>query len=174
MADFSKIQAKIRRLDDYLQNEAPIIIGTEAVNHFKESFENQGFTDQTLEKWQEVKRREPSSSWYGFKYGSKTTRPGKTQRGSGGTTNYSPAATIRPILSGETQELMNSIRFQKIPYGARITAGTPYAKLMNEGGPMKVFGKGGAKMPKRQFMGKSEVLIKRISEQLLRDIKNIL
>lgn len=174
MSDFSKIYAKLQRLESYLQNEAPIVIGTEAVNHFKESFENQGFTDERLEKWEDVKRRDPSSSWYGFKYGSTTTRPGKAQRRSGGSTNYSPAATQRPILSGETQELMNSIRWNKIPNGARITAGTAYAKLINEGGPMKVFGKGGAKMPKRQFMGKSSSLFRKIEAELMRDIKNIL
>jgi len=174
MSDFSKIFAKLNRLESYLENEAPVIIGTEAVKHFQDSFENQGFTDENLQKWDEVKRRDPSSSWYGFKYGASTARSGKARRKSGSMTNYSPAATQRPILSGETQELMNSIRFQKIPFGARITAGTSYAKLINEGGPMKVFGKPGAKMPKRQFIGKSSALFRKIEAELLRDIKNIL
>lgn len=41
------------------------ILGTEAVNHFRESFQNEGFTDETLNPWKDVKRRDPASKWHG-------------------------------------------------------------------------------------------------------------
>lgn len=41
------------------------IVGKEAVDHFKESFQNEGFTDETLNPWKDVKRRDPASPWYG-------------------------------------------------------------------------------------------------------------
>ncbi len=157
----------------YLENDAKTIIGVEAVNHFKKSFQDQGFTDRSLEKWPEVKRRQ-EGRWKGFQYGSTVRRPGTKQRKEGAITNYSPAAEARPILSGTTQELMNGIKWKQTATGVRIYASTAYAKLINEGGPMKVFGRGSATMPKRQFMGKSEVLMNRIRTIILTDVKRIL
>jgi len=174
MADFKNIYQKLNEMENFLKNTAPTIIGVEAVNHFKESFENQGFTDQQLEKWDEVERRKPSSPWYGFKYQSRVSRPGKKRRKSDSITNYSPAATKRPILSGDTQELMNSIRFTKLVGGARITAGVPYAQIMNEGGRVKVFGRGSAVMQKRQFMGKSVALQRKLQAQLIKELNRII
>ena len=43
----------------------PKILGVKAKNHFRQSFVDGGFTDNGLEKWLEVKRRQKSSSWYG-------------------------------------------------------------------------------------------------------------
>lgn len=45
---------KIQRLTDFGKTDALDILGTEAVEHFRESFANEGFTDETLEKWPEV------------------------------------------------------------------------------------------------------------------------
>jgi hypothetical protein len=46
-------------------DEIKDILGVEAVNHFKESFQNEGFTDETFNPWEDVQRRNPSSKWYG-------------------------------------------------------------------------------------------------------------
>ena len=35
---------------------------------FKRNFELEGFQNGSLSKWKEVKRRDPSSLWYGFLY----------------------------------------------------------------------------------------------------------
>lgn len=173
MANFKGIYQKLERIERFLLDTAPVIIGVEAVNHFKESFEKQGFTDETLEKWEDVERRKPGSPWYGFKYQSKVARPGRGRRRQDSTTNYSPAASKRPILSGDTQELMNSIRYTRLSGGARIIAGTAYAKVINEGGQIKVFGKKTATMPKRQFMGKSTVLERRLQAELIKELRRI-
>lgn len=172
--DNSKIIKKIERSLNYIKNDMPEIIGTEAVNHFKNSFQNEGFTDTSLEKWEPVKRTDNSSRWYGFKYKSTASRPGQTKRKEGGYSNYSDAATSRPILSGETQELMNAIDYTFDGRRVTITAHAKYAQIQNEGGPMKVFGRSGAVMPKRQFMGKSEVLRKHLQQMIKKDLLNIL
>lgn len=174
MADFSKLHQKIKKIERYLEHSVPTIIGVEAVNHFKESFTNEGFTDTSIVKWDNVKRKDANSSWHGFEYGSNANRPGVKRRKETSISNYSHAATKRPILSGQSQNLFNSIRWEKRGRGALITAGTPYAQIHNEGGEMKVFGKHRATMPKRQFMGKSQVLFKRLQKRINKDIIKII
>jgi len=173
MSDLNKIIAQLDRAISYLQNDAKTIIGVEATNHFKDSFTNQGFTDGRLEKWDEVERRKPTSSWKGFQYGSNAAN-GKKRRKPSSPTNYSPSAETRPILSGPTGELMNSIQWEKTARGVRVFAATAYAKIQNEGGPMKIFGKTAGIMPKRQYMGPSKVLTDRIKRILLKDLTTIL
>ena len=174
MSDFSKLFQKIKKVEDYMNNKTPTIIGVEAVNHFKESFENQGFTDTNLEKWDDVKRRDSSSRWHGFEYGSNANRIGVKRRKASAMSNYSHAATSRPILSGQSQNLMNSLRWEKRGRGSLITAGTPYAEIQNEGGTIKIFGKKETTMPKRQFMGRSQVLIDKLQNKIKQDLIKIL
>lgn len=173
MADFDEVEETLAELVRFLDVSVPKIIGVDAVNFYKKSFVDQGFTDKRLEKWQEVKRRVPDSPWYGFKYRSTAKNPNKASK-DGAITNYAPVATKREILSGETQELMNSIRWQKKGFGVTITAGVPYAQIHNEGGKMKVFGKTPAEMPKRQFMGPSKVLEDQLKYKILKRINEIL
>lgn len=161
-ANLDGVRKKLERLNQYLNNDIYEVVGSEAVNHFQESFQKQGFTDKTFKPWKDVKRRTKESGWYGFKYGAKR--------------NYSDAATKRPILSGETQELMNSIRYRVNAARRRVTisSNVPYGKIHNEGGTIKVFGKGRAKMPQRQFMGKSAVLKNKIIKEIKSDIRKLL
>lgn len=157
-ADLTNFNRKIKAIEDYLQNDLVHDIGVQSVNHFKDSFQNEGFTDENLSKWQKVKRTDGNSKWYGFQYKSNSR----------GRRNFSTAAASRPILSGETQNLMNSIRYTGTGRKIIITSNTPYSKIHNEGGAMKVFGKGNAIMPKRQFMGDSKQL-RRVIEQVVRN-----
>jgi phage gpG-like protein len=172
MSNFQKSIKATEEAIAYLTRSVPTIMGVEAVNHFKDSFQDQGFTDRTVEKWQEVERRQ-EGRWKGFQYGSTVPRPGTKQRKAGAITNYSPAAETRPILSGNTLELMNSINWQKTATGIRVYASAGYAKIHNQGGPMSVFGKRSSTMPKRQFMGQSEVLRNRIRTIIYNDLNRI-
>ncbi|WP_286747883.1 phage virion morphogenesis protein [Roseivirga sp. UBA1976] len=47
-ADLRQIQHELKQ---FIQTDLPRIVGTEAVNHFKESFDNEGFTDKRKKKW---------------------------------------------------------------------------------------------------------------------------
>lgn len=86
-------------------DEIKNILGLEAVNYYKESFQNEGFTDESLNPWKNVQRRNPASKWYGH---------------SGQTGKFSQARTSAKILSGETRELQNAIIFKYIPSGVRV------------------------------------------------------
>lgn len=135
------------------------IIGVEAINHFKGSFQQEGFTDKQTVKWKDVKRRDPDSPWYGH---------------SGQTGRYSEARTQSPVLTGETRELQESISYQKIPFGARITNDAPHASVHQFGLKAKIYGKKEFTMTARPFMGKSVVLINRIKKKISNQLKSIL
>ena len=159
--DFEKqFAAKMNKVQEFVKGEAiKDILGVEAVNHFKESFENEGFTDKTVQKWPNVKRRDPDSKWYGH---------------SGQTGKFSQTRTLAKILSGETGELKNSISYVKIQDGARITNATPYARVHQFGEMAKVYGKKAFQMTARPFMGFSAVLKKKIEDKITAEIKKIL
>lgn len=42
---------KIKQAIRFIDKDLPTIAGTEAVNHFKENFEKQGFLDKSLVHW---------------------------------------------------------------------------------------------------------------------------
>lgn len=151
---------KLQDIKDFVNgDEVKDIIGVEAVNHFKESFQNEGFTDETLNPWKDVQRRNPSSTWFGH---------------SGQTGRKSDARKSAKILSGETLELQNAITYRRIPGGARISNDKPYASVHNYGGQAKIYGKKGFTMPKRQFIGRSAVLVNNINNKIKRRLIGIL
>lgn len=133
------------------------MVGTEAVNFYQESFQNEGFTDNELKPWKEVKRR---------------SNPKRVDR----------AAAKRPILTGKTGDLGESISYstEGVKNGVRITADTlkagsdkDYAKAHNEG--TKTAGRGNSTtIPKRQFIGKSKKLNDIIENKMEDKVKRIL
>lgn len=172
MSNFQKSIEKTRKMIAYFETQVPTIMGVEAVNHFKESFTKQGFTDKGLDKWAEVERRE-EGVWKGFQYGSTVPRPGKKQRKKGAITNYSPAASKRQILTGQTMELQESIKWKPNGRGVTVFSDVPYAKIQNEGGAMRIFGKASGEIPKREFMGRSEVLRNKIKAIIMHDLNKM-
>lgn len=135
------------------------ILGVEAVNHYKQSFQDEGFTDQVLNPWKDVKRRDPQSKWYGH---------------SGQTGKFSAARTTAKILTGETRELQNAITYRRIENGVRVSNDKPYASVHNYGGMAKIYGKKEFQMPQRKFIGKSAVLVKNINAKIHREFISIL
>lgn len=135
------------------------IMGVEAVNHFTESFQNEGFTDTTLVKWAEVKRRQKDSEWFGH---------------SGQTGKKSGARMTAKILTGETQELKNATEYAQISNGVRVFNTKAYAAVHNYGKQAKVYGKKAFTMIARPFIGKSAVMVDNINEQIKNRIKEIL
>jgi phage gpG-like protein len=168
MSDFTKLKEKINKLKKYVETHVPTIVGVEAVNHFKESFDKGGFTGDSFQPWENSKRRDSSSKWYGFQYkGEKQVKGAKKA-------NTSEAAKSRPTLTGESLELANAIDWIKTGNTIKIIASKAYSKIHNEGGTMKVFGKATTTMPKRQFIGASSVLKAKIEKIIEKDIKKIL
>lgn len=135
------------------------ILGNEAVKHYEESFQNEGFTDEVLNPWKDVKRRDPSSPWYG--------RDGQRSR-------FSDAATTRKILSGRSGELKGALSYRRIANGARVVNNKPYASVHQYGGRAKIYGKKEFQMTPRPFIGKSAVLVRNINDKISREMMRII
>ena len=109
------------------------------LNHFRDSFDMQRFNEPGSPKWEDVKRRDSNSDWYGFKLGNKARRPGIRKRKKDGRGNFSKARTTNNILH-VTGKLQQSI-FIKQANIRSITweASAPGAALHNRGGRFRVF-----------------------------------
>ena len=155
LSEFARLfPQKMEELKSYVEgDEIRDMFGIEAVNHFKQSFLDEGFSDEKIEKWQEVERRKPESPWYGH---------------SGQTGKFSQARTTAKILSGETRELANAFSYVRTPEGARITNDKPYAAVHQFGLPAKIYGKKTFMMKPRPFMGKSVLLKNKIEDNIRR------
>lgn len=176
-----EIEKEIKR---YVSTNLPRIAGKMAVDEFRENFHRQGFRNNGLHRWPDVKRRDPSSPWYGFQYkGERRTsvrivrdrKTGKTRRSqSQKKLNFSSATTKRGILIGPGSNLRRSITVREAT-ARRVAIGTdlPYAEVHNEGGYIRVFGKAKVKVPKRQFIGESHELMQAIEKKFIREVDRI-
>ncbi|HHT23159.1 MAG TPA: virion morphogenesis protein [Bacteroidales bacterium] len=153
LSQFAKqFPQKMKELNDYVTGkEIKDMLGVEAINHFKQSFLDEGFTDEKLEKWSEVERRKPETPWYGH---------------SGQTGKFSQARTTAKILSGETRELANAFSYVRTQDGAKITNDKSYAAVHQFGLPAKIYGKKSFIMKPRPFVGKSVILINKIQDNI--------
>jgi phage gpG-like protein len=113
-----------RRVKVGLENSL-VQAGVKAVNHFKKSFRDGGFTDNSLDKW-------PSR---------------KSKKDSGRAILVKSGNLRRSIHVSKTNKSKLSLIVS--------TSGVSYAKIHNEGGTGLAFGKHPFKMPKRQFIGGS-------------------
>lgn len=156
----ARIREKLDEIRRYQEQDLPDVIGTEAVNHFKESFANEGFTDETTTKWDDVKRRDPLSQWYGF-------APDNKNR-------FSPTRAADKILTGDSKELQNSITYVKKSDRVSVFTDKVYAAVHQFGLQAKVFGKKAFTMTARPFMGRSKKLEENIHAKIKRDLERIL
>jgi hypothetical protein len=64
-AEFTKkLDNIVSELDEYARKDAPTVIGNIAVGFFKGNFEKQGFVNNGVQEWQEVKRRQNLAEKY--------------------------------------------------------------------------------------------------------------
>lgn len=155
-----RFDSTLKEIQDFVEgDDIKHILGREAINHFQSSFDKEGFEDEGVKKWKEVKRRDPTSPWYGH---------------SGQTGKPSPARTTAKILTGETKELRNAFDYTTTNEGVKIKNDKPYASVHQYGLPAKIYGKKVFQMPARPFVGKSRVLTRNINEKIKREFKRIL
>jgi phage gpG-like protein len=161
-----QLQEQSKEIAKLIQ-DIPRIIGVEAVNHFKENFQKEGF-DQP-KTWQEVKRRQ-------------------------GVQRPNHAEDSLPILTG-SGNLGRSIQYEVGQNQVTIFSDVEYAEIHNEGGVIKTTANVGAHtrtrngktftvrahnrvmnttIPQRQFIGESEYLNKQIEKGIDERIKAIL
>lgn len=144
-----------------LNNDLPRAVAVLGTNHFKKSWETQGFEDRGISKW--PSRKAPKAT-------TKSGKPSKTyakfQRKNGRPILYSHASDrqgthLKDTIKGRTS-------------GKRVifSSDKVYAQVHNEGGRA---GRGrGFKMRKRQFMGKSYALDRKIEKKIDRMVDNLI
>lgn len=184
MATKNLLQEIEKGIKRYVVTDLPRVVGKISVDEFRGNFYRRAFRNNGLHRWPDVKRRDPSSPWYGFQYkGERRTsvrmvrdrKTGKARRSkSQRKLNFSSAATQRGILIGPGSNLMRSIAVREAT-AQRVVIGTdlPYAEVHNEGGYIRVFGKAKVKVPQRQFIGESRELMQVIEKKFLREIDRI-
>lgn len=166
-----EFKMKLQQAMDFINNDIMDIIGIESVNHFKQSFEDEGFTDASLEKWESRKSK-------------RLTR------------------NDQKTLS-DTTELAEAIDYSVNGNEITIVNDKPYAQIHNEGGEITVtpkmrsffifkhyealergnddvadmwkamFFSDTLTIPKRQFIGESEMLNTNIMEKIVRELDRI-
>lgn len=127
--------------------------GDLAVNHFKRSFRDGGFTDSSFKGWKKRKSKKGT-------YKKDKDKAYKKAIGGLGSLNVGRAILVK---SGH---LKNSIHATNLNYSnlslVISTSGLPYARRHNEGID---------KMPKRQFIGNSYKLNTKITDMIAQRIK---
>lgn len=149
--DFIK---KAQAFAKFVDSDIPTIIEVEGLRHFKDSFENEGFTDSSLDKWKERKT---------------TNSRGRdlTRRKDGSLSKFGQRELGRPILTGYASggnKLRNSLRARRINRGVVFFTYKKYAERHNEG-------KDGMKV--RPFMRESEKLDEKILTKAERRLDQI-
>ncbi len=103
-ADFTFRVSKVRQ---FLQRDAKRIARIEGVRHFKQSFQDEGFTDKALDKWLDITPK----------------RKDQKRRGNG---------SLPPILT-DTGDLGRSVTGTETSQGVVFSSDKVYAQRHNEG-----------------------------------------
>jgi phage gpG-like protein len=127
------------------------VMGTDAKNHFVKSFRNQGFEDDSIQRWQ----------------------PRKNEISGGIARLRRKSLGSRAILV-KTGDLRRSVRVISKSYRSIVVGSDlPYAQIHNDGLYGNAYGKYRFKMPKRQFIGHSNKLIRQLRVKLDSRIVNV-
>jgi phage gpG-like protein len=155
----NELSGDLMRISQFVKSSVPDIlpriVAVEGKNHFEESWQNQGFTDKNLVKWQ--KRQ----------FNQKKLR--KDRQRTAAYRRFQDKDRGRAILVSHQTDtkgthLKDSIRVESDKKKVEFSTDKAYAEVHNEGGRS---GRGkGFIMPQRQFMGPSEVLDKKIEAKL--------
>lgn len=145
----NEFKNKLELLEQFMKNDLPDIAGTEAVNHFAESFQNEGFTDRELKKWVEVQRRKATVK----RNGKQVPNP------------YKGVKRTRKILKGDSGDLGESLTYDTAGYDVIISSDKPYARAHNQGAD-DAGRNHNVVIPQRQFAGPSETLNNAIVKEI--------
>lgn len=153
MASLEDLQRLLDKAAEEIPEQALQIIEVEGLNFIKKNFQDQGFNDNGVEKWKPRKTTD--------RQGRDLTRYRTNRRGAQGSlTRFGQKDLGRAILVGHNtggDKLANSFKARREKLKVIFYTYKDYAERHNEG----LDG-----MPKRQFIGKSAYLEKRIEQKL--------
>ncbi len=175
--DIDKLKTQVFEL---INNDLPKLIGNRAVKHFRRSFENQGFTDRHLKPWRKTKSGKQNT--FGKKSQGILTQSNALKKSI--RTVIAKGGIIK-ITAGYANkvkyaEIHNKGGWVTIPITAESRKFFWYMFYKSKKKDLKwkrmALTKKTAfkfKMPKRQFMGKSEMLNQEIDTLIKRAIKDL-
>lgn len=151
-------------LEALLEN-ATKIAATEAVRHFKGSFRNQGFTDSSLRAWKKRKDNRDSDRAILVKSG-RLRRGVKVLQLTNKTAKVGVDLSEVPYAQYHNDGGIQHVRAHKrrTPRGRRSDRDGAYAQVKPHS----------RKVPKRQFIGNSQVLNQNIDKKIAKEITKIL
>lgn len=155
----NRLKGNLNAVKKLLNGDLQRIVKREGLNHFEESFTNQGFTDSSLKKWD--KRQIPAKKFK--KAGGELKSYAKWQAKNKG----------RAILVGHRSDtkgghLKDSLTARIEGNKIIFSSDKAYAQIHNEGGKS---GRGsGFTMKKRQFLGNSKKLNDNIIDKITREM----
>lgn len=155
------LQRKALQIEAFLKSTALDVVEVEVLNHTEASFENEGFTDTSLQKWKKrttIDNKGRNITRY------RTNRVGRK----GDLNSYGRKTKGRAVLTGHNtggNKLRASYRATRFSGGVRFATDKPYAKRHNEG----LDG-----MPKRKHIGPATVTDQRIKNKWDKQIAKIM
>lgn len=171
-----KLAEAIRQFDAII----PLMVndmGQISLNHFTKSFRDQGFTDESVDKWEP---RNSGVKGLGNAGGKLSTRYSGRRLSGGDIDGFeltrSQVKKIRQdynrailVKSGRLRRSLRKVKAGK--YKARITSNTPYAEVHNRG--LRSGRGAGFTMPKRQFVGFSRKMNRNVKDKLNKRIRSV-
>lgn len=154
--EFRDFQLKAKKLLTEFAEE----VANDGLNFFVSSFTNQGFTNRSLQKWQPRK----INQLY-LKRATKNAQPKKNKKGYSNLILTTQAKRTDKAILVQRGKLRRSMRKQVSGLTVTWSNSQPYAQIHNEGG---MAGRGKkVKIPQRQYMGESEVLMDQFTNTFL-------
>ena len=153
---FEKKFAEQRKRFERKLKRARGIAGNSAVRHFRDSFRNEGFTDETLEKWKQVQRKIPGTLAYELATGAARSRG--ILRGPG------RGRLSKSVKVLESSEYKVVVGVEGVPYAPYHNYGVTWSQRSLFGRQLKKVLR--VEIPKRQFIGNSKKLENAITERL--------
>lgn len=167
-----EMMRKLKAAQLYLQTDVPTVVGTLAVNHFKASFANEGFTDNGLTKWASRKMK--------VKHGRGVLRGG-TAEGLEDSIDYRVEGTTIIIYSdklyaqihNEGGEIIVTPKMKSFFWAKSIEAKEAGDLDSAEQYKWCALAKK-ITIQQRMFIGNSQMMNNKIVEKIIKDLNNIL
>ena len=159
----------------------PRMMRKEATEHFRDGFRNGGFVDTSFERWDATRRQTVPFNGAEGKYSPLNSRTGDLMHSIDGRTE--PGAVVMFSTSGhakfhnEGAEATVTPRMRGYFWARHSESKQRYGKENAETRfwkNMALTRKSRIRIPKRRFMGRSEALMKRIYDVILKDLKRLL
>lgn len=146
--NFEEIWTKVEAQLKVAKGDIPKELGNHAQRFFTRSFNNQGFTYQGFEKWEEVQRRKPGTKAFKYPKRGAAARHSRAILVDSGNLRRAVAASLK------------SAAFDRIV----LSVDVPYAEVHNEGS---------GRMPQRKFMGDSHILNTELTDKIRKRFANV-